>query len=106
MKEAAQQFELLQTKTNSKHPKLDGWHYIKDVAKRLPPIIGSNIEAFRLGIGVAHNEGLVLEFGVRFGTSIRQIAEIAKQEVHGFASFQGLPDAWNSLPPGTYSTNN
>ena len=50
------------------------------------------------------NKGLVLEFGVRFGTSIRQIAEIFKSKIHGFDSFEGLPEAWHNTPKNFYST--
>ncbi len=39
-------------------------------------------------------EGLVLEFGVYRGTSLRAIAERAGREVHGFDSFEGLPQDW------------
>ena len=39
-----------------------------------------------------------------FGTSIRQIAALVEQEVHGFDSFEGLPEAWHHLPKGSYST--
>ena len=39
-----------------------------------------------------------------FGNSIRQIAALVEQEVHGFDSFQGLPEAWHHLPKGSYST--
>ena len=46
-----------------------------------------------------------MEFGVMFGTSIRQIAALVEQEVHGFDSFEGLPEAWHHLPKGSYSTN-
>ncbi len=67
-------------------------------------MIGSNIEAFKLGIDAAIIDGLVLEFGVRFGTSIRQIAALVDQDVHGFDSFEGLPEAWQSNPKGSYST--
>jgi hypothetical protein len=35
--------------------------------------------------------GLVLEFGVFDGSSIRQIAALSRGIVHGFDSFQGLP---------------
>ena len=47
---------------------------------------------------------LVLEFGVRFGTSIRLIGGLVEQEVHGFDSFEGLPEAWHHEPKGSYST--
>jgi hypothetical protein len=39
-------------------------------------------------------EGLVLEFGVYRGATLRFIAERAKQPVHGFDSFEGLPHDW------------
>lgn len=52
----------------------------------------------------AQQEGLVLEFGVRRGTSLRHIAAIANQNVHGFDSFQGLPEGWGSAQPGLLST--
>ena len=44
------------------------------------------------GIG----EGLVLEFGVFKGQSINQIAAvIPDREIHGFDSFEGLPENWS-----------
>jgi hypothetical protein len=41
---------------------------------------------------------------VRWGTTIRQIAARAGQEVHGFDTFTGLPEDWHDHPAGTYST--
>jgi hypothetical protein len=38
--------------------------------------------------------GLVMEFGVFDGRSLCQIAALADQEVHGFDSFEGLPEDW------------
>ncbi len=38
--------------------------------------------------------GLFLEFGVAGGNSIRQIAARTKAQVHGFDSFEGLPEDW------------
>lgn len=85
--------------------RLDAWRYIKSAGEKLPPITGSPIQAFRLGMGAARNEGLILEFGVRFGCSIRQIAALAgRQAVHGFDSFEGIPEAWHDEPKGSYST--
>ena len=46
----------------------------------------------------------MLEFGVRFGASIRQIAALARQDVHGFDSFQGLPEDWHRESRGSYTT--
>jgi hypothetical protein len=47
---------------------------------------------------------LVLELGVRHGNTIRQIAALAQQPVHGFDSFEGLPEAWHSESKGSYTT--
>jgi hypothetical protein len=38
--------------------------------------------------------GLYLEFGVASGTSINQLAEKTSKIVHGFDSFEGLPEDW------------
>ena len=40
-------------------------------------------------------EGLILEFGVFKGKSINFIASNVDQEVHGFDSFEGLPEDWS-----------
>ncbi|CAG0982556.1 TPR repeat-containing protein YrrB [Methylophilaceae bacterium] len=85
--------------------RLDAWHYLKSSCKPLPPVTGSAIQTFRHAFSQANPEGLVLEFGVRFGNSIRMLAEIAKQPVHGFDSFEGLPDVWHHEPKGSYTTN-
>lgn len=39
--------------------------------------------------------GLYLEFGVATGKSIRWIAQLTKATVHGFDSFDGLPEDWS-----------
>lgn len=49
-------------------------------------------------------EGDILEFGVYLGGSINIIAEQTERKVHGFDSFQGLPEQWGSAPRGTYDT--
>jgi tetratricopeptide (TPR) repeat protein len=103
-REAATHFDRVENGANADRAKLDAWRHIKSANKKIPPIIGSNIQAFKLGIDAAVNDGLVLEFGVLFGTSIRQIAVLVEQEVHGFDSFEGLPEAWHGEPKGSYST--
>jgi predicted O-methyltransferase YrrM len=42
----------------------------------------------------APTEGLVLEFGVEKGLSIRHLASLTPRDVHGFDSFEGLPGDW------------
>lgn len=49
--------------------------------------------------------GLTLECGVYFGRSLRIIADRTAGPVHGFDSFQGLPEAWSDREgAGAYST--
>ncbi|MHA1599966.1 MAG: class I SAM-dependent methyltransferase, partial [Alphaproteobacteria bacterium] len=45
-------------------------------------------------IGQAKSEGMVMEFGVFKGDSIRAIADWSQRQVHGFDSFEGLPEDW------------
>jgi len=97
-------FSIVEKSTNLYRARLDAWKYLSSVnAKRLP-MTGSMIETFRVAIDASNDNGLVLEFGVRFGNSIRQIAALAKQEVHGFDSFEGLPEVWHFEPKGSYTT--
>ena len=84
--------------------RLDAWDYFKTNANPLPPITGSIINTFKICIEAATLEGLVLEFGVRHGNSIRQLATLAKQNVHGFDSFEGIPEDWHDEARGSYST--
>jgi len=50
-------------------------------------------------------EGLTVELGVRFGTSLRMLARGRTGPLHGFDSFEGLPEAWGQHPAGVYSTD-
>ena len=40
-------------------------------------------------------EGLVCEFGVYKGDSINFLADFFNKTIHGFDSFEGLPETWN-----------
>lgn len=56
------------------------------------------------------NEGLILEFGVWQGSSIRKIAaKYPSRQIYGFDSFEGLPERWErddmNFYPGFFSTN-
>lgn len=83
--------------------RLDAWHYFRALPKR-PVITGSNMATFKLAVSHAKLKGLVLEFGVRHGNSIRQLVQLVGQEAHGFDSFQGLPEDWHAESRGSYST--
>ena len=102
--EAKPHFDMVENGASLYQARLGAWRYIKSANNKVPPIIGSSVQAFKLGIDAAVVDGLVLEFGVRFGTSIRQIAALVDQDVHGFDSFQGLPESWHNEPKGSYST--
>jgi hypothetical protein len=51
--------------------------------------------AYALKQGLAaHPQGLVCEFGVAGGKTLRSIAKNARGRVHGFDTFAGLPEDW------------
>jgi hypothetical protein len=51
-------------------------------------------ELIEFALGKCSVEGLVMEFGVFRGESLRFIAKRVAQAVHGFDSFEGLPEDW------------
>jgi Tfp pilus assembly protein PilF len=101
---AAAHLDMLKHGSPLDRARLDAWEYIKSTCPELPPITGSMIETFRLAMAAPLESGLVLEFGVRFGNTIRQIATLANQQVYGFDSFEGLPEVWHHEPKGSYTT--
>ena len=84
---------------------IDSWQYIKSIGKPYPCVFGTTKKGLHLGINHAHIDGLVLEFGVWHGATIRLIASWVKQDIHGFDTFQGLPESWHDEPEGSYSTH-
>lgn len=66
--------------------------------------VGLPIEVLIRALEVAPREGLTLECGVYFGRSLKLIAGRSAGAVHGFDSFEGLPEAWNEAErAGAYS---
>jgi hypothetical protein len=64
------------------------------------------IPLLELALGKCAVNGLVLEFGVYTGKSLRAIARRCSQEVHGFDSFEGLPEDWSYFQKqGRFSLN-
>lgn len=104
IKRADEHFAVLEKGSRLDKARLDAWHYLKSSCKNLPPITGSGLQTFKLALDVAPDSGLVLEFGVRFGTSIRKISALVNEPVHGFDSFEGLPEVWHHEPKGSYTT--
>lgn len=106
---AAQEFALLARGSPRDRARLDAWEYLKSAARqqsRILPITGSMRRTFEQALAAAPKQGLVLEFGVRFGNSINQLARLVGKEVavHGFDSFQGLPEVWHHEAQGSYTT--
>jgi hypothetical protein len=85
--------------------------HIVDSAAALVPhleegwrLFGTSAALLTWALEAAREPGLVLEFGVRRGTSLAALATHAGQEVHGFDSFEGLPEAWGSTHAGVLTT--
>ncbi len=102
--QAAAAFGALDDANPTDAARLDSWDFVK--ARR-----GANTILFADGFALlahalqaAPKDGLVLEFGVRHGTSIGHLASLEKGPIHGFDSFQGLPESWGDEPAGVYST--
>ncbi len=83
---------------------LDSWAYVKGHSDLKTEIVHEPSGLLSAALDAATQDGLVLEFGVRHGASIRHLATRAGQAVHGFDSFEGLPSNWGHEPAGVYST--
>ncbi len=57
-------------------------------------VLADRDELMKFSFGQAPNEGLVVEFGVANGASLRHLAGLTPRQVHGFDSFGGLPEDW------------
>jgi hypothetical protein len=56
---------------------------------------------------IGDREVLYLEFGVYGGTSMRQWSKLLrnpKSKLHGFDSFEGLPESWDGVGKGHFDT--
>ena len=104
-KTAEAEFAKIQNGDALIQSRLYAWHYFKGAIKgKLPPVTGSIHATFELATQAAKVKGSVLEFGVRHANSTRQLAALAKQVVHGFDSFEGIPEDWHDEGKGSYST--
>lgn len=99
---------------------VDSWGYVRwHTRKTLPESLNLHLgtrDMLRLALDKAmpliqqqrqkKAHGMVCEFGVGSGRSLRMIQEILPLDItmHGFDTFTGLPHAWGDEPIGTYST--
>jgi hypothetical protein len=76
-------------------------HIVGDRRFDTAQVTKHNIDTLRNGLRAAELDGVVAEFGVYTGATLTAIAEhFAPQVVHGFDSFQGLPEAWGGTDKG------
>lgn len=99
---------------------VDSWGYIRWHSRKVAPaqlnLHRGTRDMLKLALDAAmplieqqrHNKacGLVCEFGVGSGRSLRMTQEILPLDIaiHGFDTFTGLPQAWGDEPAGSYST--
>tara|TARA_B100001540_G_scaffold301782_1_gene308637 strand:+ start:449 stop:1756 length:1308 start_codon:yes stop_codon:yes gene_type:complete len=84
---------------------LSSWKFLFSKKSQSFSLAGNRKEIISLALKESNQDGLYLEFGVGNGTSINYISSIIKDNIHGFDSFEGLPEAWNHLPEKAFSSN-
>ena len=84
---------------------MTSWEYLKSLDLQSATLVGSNTKTIDIAFNEAKLNGLILEFGVYNGKSIRYIASLTDSKIHGFDSFEGIPENWNTEPSGSYSAN-
>lgn len=64
-------------------------------------VLADRYDLLKFAFARAPNEGLVAEFGVAKGASLRLLAGQTERMVHGFDSFGGLPGDWSGTKEQT-----
>jgi len=83
---------------------IDTVAYVDEHLREAEPL-ASGTAVLQHALSYAAQDGLYLEFGVASGTTINIIASLAKTTVHGFDSFEGLPeDWWGVYKKGTFAS--
>jgi hypothetical protein len=95
---------------NSSVSYLEVGHWMKAKGFATSRRVRGRWELFQqMASSVAERQVLYLEFGVSHGRSMRLWSSLLKNPssaLHGFDTFEGLPEQWNSeAPSGTYSQN-
>ena len=84
--------------------RLKSFQYLSHI-KPMPKLLGSgHIVLKKAHEAISLQNGLILEFGVRHGSSIRQLASFTSKPIYGFDSFEGLPEDWHQESKEVYST--
>jgi Tfp pilus assembly protein PilF len=108
-KAATVHFDVLNSQAKERErdvkPLLESWDYVRKARGPKTRFFGDSFATIRYAASHIEVDGLALEFGVNFGSSIKYIAGLISRDVHGFDSFKGLPEAWQNKPVGSYSTD-
>jgi predicted O-methyltransferase YrrM len=67
------------------------------------PYFEKHPQLVKYALGQIGKSGLILEFGVGRGKSIRWIAAGVSGTVHGFDSFEGIQEHWSGNPIGSFA---
>lgn len=112
--EAEPYFEEIRRSESHTSCRLDSWGYVRWHTRKVPDeelnLQRGTYDMLKVALQAAmpliKKGGLVLEFGVGSGKSIRMTQELLPLdvEIHGFDTFTGLPQAWGNEPQGAYST--
>ena len=95
---------LLLENNDLSQSRLRGFKYLSHI-KPMPKLLGSGYTVLKKAYeATSLQNGLILEFGVRHGTSIRQLASLTSKPIYGFDSFEGLPEDWHQESKEVYST--
>lgn len=115
MNDSEQIMETLRRGEGNLSSLVDSWGYVRWHTRRTMPQHLNLHRGTRAMLEIAfeaaqpllqHDDGLVAEFGVASGRSLRMTQELLplKTSIHGFDTFTGLPVAWGNEPAGSYST--
>ena len=96
--------DLLLKGNDLSQSRLSAFQYFRGI-KPIPKLLGSGHTILKKAYeAISLQNGLILEFGVRHGTSIRQLASFTSKSIYGFDSFEGLPEDWHLESKEVYST--
>ena len=96
--------DLLLKGNDLSQSRLSAFQYFRGI-KPIPKLLGSGHTILKKAYeAISLQNGLILEFGVRHGTSIRQLASLTSKSIYGFDSFKGLPEDWHLESKEVYST--
>lgn len=84
---------------------IDAADYLSKHADKDLIYTGTTYQTFDVLAQFVPKEGLILEFGVRYGYSTSHLAKLFEpRTLFGFDSFQGLPESWHFEMAGSYTT--